>query len=392
MNGENATLPADPWVPPRWLAGLLSAVQFLIVIAGSGVCMYLVGRGLVLDVDFRIFVALATTLVFYFAAIAIHETGHAFAARAAGMTLVRGAFFHWQCVFSRRGWRWRRRGSQRTPSAFVMAWPDPARALRPQMLWFVSGGVLANLASASVLALLGSWVPAPANGFMLGFAVLHLELAVINALPMVSGCPTDGLNFLAWWRRDFEQHPAAQCMRLLGRSITGTTADQLPDGEVAALAKGRDGVQLIHGWIVMKAAQNRGEWQKAAEAGDRLDAAIAALPAPAVAANKDFRWQVALETAFFRSLVAGSPDAMRQIPFNANGDWFAPHLWPRCQALIAAFDGDTAARDLLLVESQRHAEDSIDRALPISEAGLTDAVVTLRGLTGEQASSNGNVL
>lgn len=93
------------------------------------------------------------------------------------------------------------------------------------------------------------------------------------------------------------------------------------------------------------------------------------------AAHAHFRWLVGLETAFSKSLATGSPETLRRIPLNANADWFAPHLWPRCQALIAAFAGDTVTRDRLLAESRRHVEDSIDRALVPSEALMKEAVL-----------------
>lgn len=93
------------------------------------------------------------------------------------------------------------------------------------------------------------------------------------------------------------------------------------------------------------------------------------------AAHAHFRWLVGLETAFSKSLATGAPETLRRIPLNANADWFAPHLWPRCQALIAAFAGDTVTRDRLLAESRRHAEDSIDRALVPSEVLMREAVL-----------------
>lgn len=368
---------SETWSQPRWLVSLLGVLRFLIVLAASFLCSYLVLRNLVVVGDLGILIALTALAIFLFAGIAIHELGHAWAARAAGMTLVRCGFFPWQGMRFRSGWRWRRRPRPYMPAAFVMAWPQPDRALAPQMMLFNAGGILANLASALALALFGAWLPPAIAGFLFGFAVVHLELAVTNALPIQGAYPSDGMNLLNWLRPGFERHPAAISARVLGRSVAGTTADKLPEDELAAMAQGGVGLQALHGWIVMKAAQNRGEWQRAAELGDQLDAAIAGMPALAAAAHADFRWIVGLETAFSKCLVAGSADALRQIPLNANANWFSPHLWPRCQALIAAFDGDTAKRDSLLAESQRHAEDSVDRALGVSEALTREAVLAV---------------
>jgi hypothetical protein len=62
--------------------------------------------------------------------------------------------------------------------------------------------------------------------------------------------------------------------------------------------------------------------------------------------------------------------------------WSAPALWPRCLALRALLEGHLAEGRRLLGEAQCVAEQSLDRALPLSEALIQRRMLALAAESG----------
>ena len=83
---------------------------------------------------------------------------------------------------------------------------------------------------------------------------------------------------------------------------------------------------------------------------------------------------VRAEAAFSKAVLALDPSPLRVGRFSPAQLWHAPHLNARLDALRYAILKDGPACERLLDESQRAADNSIDRALHESERRLRDTV------------------
>lgn len=322
-----------------------------------------------------LFLTFVWTWIGFVTAVAIHEAGHYLAARWQGMTVLRIDYFVWQIEIRRNGWKGRERPCPAPYVAAVTVVPDAHRSVRGPMLWVLAAGVLANGVSALALLLATPFVSPNTANVCIAFAWIHFGLGIGSLLPYRGTWDTDALQWLAWWRADLLQHPALARLRLLMASVAGVTADRANSADVAQLDSSDPAAAVLKLWIAMKACQNRGEWPQAAEAGRSLKACIAAVPATMTKQFAEIRWLAEAELAFSTALAESSVEPLRKLVVDRAADWSCPHLWPRCQALIAAFAGDTVTRDRLLAESQRHAENSLDRALGVSEVVMREAVL-----------------
>lgn len=95
-------------------------------------------------------------------ATAIHEAGHAFAARRNGMRVIEMHVWLLNIVPLSRGLRWRFASPPKGVGGLVTSIPDPSRPLRPAMLWLMTGGPLANLAAALACLPPAVWGSPPA--------------------------------------------------------------------------------------------------------------------------------------------------------------------------------------------------------------------------------------
>jgi hypothetical protein len=322
--------------------------------------------------------------LFIWLSLILHELGHVAGARIYGMTVWRvnisGLEFHAQ----HRGWRVRLAGfPYRRVGGFVQAFPLFGRPVRPQIISLTLGGPLGNLAVAIFCGACG-WLllPERAAFLSLSFAAANLGSALINLVPHEGTLPSDGLTFIRLLRGIDEQTPGHVHARLISRSIAGQTADQLPESEISMLEQQPAPIQLIALWYRLKADQNRGDWASVDSRRTELAALELTLVPTQKAALSDLSATLRAEFAFSHAMLTEDGDDLAKDALPTKLAAALPWLQPRCDALIAALQGDKARCTELLKISQHHAEKSIDKALWSSEAvlrGYITAAIIERG-------------
>lgn len=309
------------------------------------------------------------------AAIAIHEYGHLLAARSMGMTVYMMKIGPLQMLARRRGWRLRWHPGRSGYTGYVMAMINPYAALRPQYAVLSAGGPAANLLTALLTGALALHlgVQARMGAFCVGFAVLNLAFGLANLIPTRTSIgPSDGLSLLGLSRRLDADRPDRVLAQLNGLSCKGITADRLPADRVALLAQ--DDWWLFHSWFVLKAAQNRGQWQQAAALEAAVADQVAALSEQSVAHFSQLIAILQCELAFSRAMASEADTAPLDATLTPEIDWSMPCLRMRCQALMAVQRGDDASALRLLRQAQECVQGELDPSLRISEGILLDAV------------------
>jgi hypothetical protein len=171
-----------------------------------------------------------------------------------------------------------------------------------------------------------------------------------------------------------ESAPSFALMRIMSLSLQGHTADEIPRELLDTIAAQPPPMPLLHQWFVLKARQNLGDFAGAAALEPEVDAAVKALPPTMVHGARNLVALLRTELRFSQTMAG--------LPFGSSPDprsrrllaWSAPSLFPRCEALVAFEAGDLATAERKLEQSRRHAEDSLDLALAISEARLHAAM------------------
>ena len=320
--------------------------------------------------------AIPFILLSVFATTAVHEFGHFLAARIAGMHVMVVQIGFVQLVGQRAGWRVRlRRPHARTDaSGYILAIPDFDRSLRAQEIPLILGGPLMNLLVAGLSAGIG-WIlrADPIVPVFWSFAGMNALVGLINLLPH-AGSRNDGYQLLAWLNNPDPDDPLFSYAKAVWLSLRGITADQLPRALLDALDAQPMPMPLIRLWYDMKGAQNSADWQHALALAEECDTRAAALGPRVLVALREFLSIMRAESAFSKALLALDPSPLRVGRFSARQLWHAPHLNPRLDALRTAILGDRPACERLLAESQRAADNSIDRALHESERRLREAV------------------
>ena len=363
----------------RWLDRICRPIQWIVGFAtglGSYVlCTIAVGNawrlGPILPILVVTLFGLATTI--------IHELGHYAAARWAGMTVMHVRFGSIEVIPQQQGWRVRWNAQQKIRvGGFVVAACDPRRPMRPQALCLVAGGPLANLVAVAIFVVLANvWPSAVAGPLLWTCATLNAGVALGNLLPTSRGKGTDGMRLLTWAPKDVESDPRLVYLRLQALSMAGVTADRLPGDQIAALESMAIPMPLIALWYRLKAHQNRGEWQSAAQLRETYESLMQALPDTArpkmVAANAVLR----TELAFAEAMQSGDASGLTDGLLPKATAWLVPSLWPRCLALRAILAGNIVEAERLLDETKRYAEQSMDKALPKSEALIRAYMLSL---------------
>lgn len=320
----------------------------------------------------------------------IHELGHWFAARRSGMKAVRVRVAALEVMPMRRGWRVRwRRPLKGEPAGAVIALGDPAHRHRRALLAFMAGGPAAN-AMAAAAAWLASW---PLAGFAWGWiavlvAGMNLAFAIANLIPRAGAKPTDGMWIWRLLRDRAPQFDTPQ-YRVIARSLFGCTADRLPESELAAVEQQPFPLSLVGLWFRLKASLHRGEWEAAAAMQPVVEALLAATDSRQRTAVRSLAACVRTELAFARAMHTGDASALTDDLMPRYAAWEEPHLWPRCLALRAALAGDRSGFEQWMTTSQRHARNSVDDSLPVSEAiirGYVEAVLEARRVVAEAGS------
>ncbi|MBB5877940.1 M50 family metallopeptidase [Xanthomonas sp. 3498] len=366
------------WAAPPWLDAVLKGVRLVLIIVGN-LAMVAGCMALAHVVTSALAPFLAMLLIFplaVFATIAIHEGGHALAARAVGMTvsMVRVGPLH--LLARRRGWRVRwQRTRQGDNTGVVLAVPNPYAAVRRQYLVLIAGGPLANLLVAAGCGFL-AWrlgLGSSSGAFCIGAAVFNLAVGLGNLVPLQSALGgSDGLKLLKHARRRDPDALAEVLAELNGLSLRGVTADKLPAHRLALLADG-DG-WFFYVWFTLKAMQIRGEWAQIAALQPVFEEQVATLPAPVAEAWHTLVALLRCELAFSRAMAGADQADPLDASLNAEIDWTSPALRPRCQALMAAQRGDAGAALAALARAEALAENDVDAATRQCERVLREAI------------------
>ncbi len=342
--------------------------------AGIALCALALG-----DDGSVVFLPLILVSLLGLATLLVHEGGHYLAARSTGMTVLLVRIGRIELAPQRHGWRIRW-GVRQKPGAagYVIAAHDPARSLREQSLRMMAGGPGANLLVAAIAGPLGLlWLPHAWAWLMLAFAVLNAATGVANLIPSSRGLGSDGLKFLQWRHRHHERDPGFAHARLLALSISGVTADRLPEDQLAALDAQPPPMTIIALWYRLKAHQNRGQWSSAAGQQATFERLKQELPQKQRSSLGDLLACISTELAFSRAMRDHDGCHLSASPVSERTAWSSPALWPRCLALRALLDGDVTQGLRLLDETHRLADQSMDRSLVQSEALIRNGMLAL---------------
>jgi hypothetical protein len=347
-----------------WLAQTLAAVC-------GGVAMYIALR------DLRA-VGLAATalapflvLVVLVFSVALHELGHALAARLCGMRVLRIHVAGLEAMRRHDRWRWRWRPNFLSYAGFVFAVADLSRPLRRQYLCLTAGGPLLHLVIALAAALVAVQVDsAPARAVSGTVLWIQLGLLLANLVPFARPIPSDGQRLVQYWRG-----VSVDSLEVtLARLVHGATASELAPASLEAMVNGPLTTSLTAQWLQLKSAQERSQWRDAIAIGEGIAQRVAEAGAAAQRVLATLAESVRLETAFNRALLEASARPLVDVHASADLHWLSPHLLPRLEALRHRLQGNVLASELALDLAADAAEHSIDAGLRRSEALLHDAI------------------
>jgi hypothetical protein len=333
------------------------------------------------------------TFVLLWVGVVIHEAGHYFGARFAGMTVLHVRVAAWE-FHPRRG-RWLIRWApqrEKKYGGWVYAVHDHRRPMRPQMLQFIVAGPLINfVVGALSLSVCWFWVEyQTVVGVAGAFAVTNIVMGVVNLLPRKGRIQTDGWKLLHWWRHSNDMAPELTHARLVSLSVFGTTADALPEDDIKYLAGRPMPIPLAAAWYRLKAAQNRGDWEEALSQGEKFEKDLSSLSQ----VPRSLHTLIALvrtEVAFSQVMATGELSTLRDELLPSDASRLTPSLWPRCLALRASLSGNQEESARLLAVSMEKAKQSPDLALAKSETILA-AYVLKASERPARLSSNSNVI
>ena len=332
-------------------------------------------------------VAAMLCVAWIYPCILIHELGHWWCARLAGMKVVRMRVAHVEVMALRRGvkLRWRRRMKGEAAGA-VVAFADPAKPGRMRQIAFMAGGPAAN-ALAAVAFWLASWPLSrvPWGWVAVPAAMMNLAFSAGNLIPRASARPTDGMWLWRLFRGRLQAFEAPQ-YRIIALTLFGRTAERLPEDDLAALEAQPFPVSLVAAWFRLKARMNRGEWAEAASMREAVEASLAAADAKPLAAVRSLIACVRTELAFAHAMHARDASGLADGLMPAYASWEEPHLWPRCLALRAAFAGDRAEYGRRMAESDARVRESVDDSLAASEAMIRGHMEALFGRGARMAA------
>jgi peptidase M50-like protein len=310
-------------------------------------------------------------------AVATHEIGHLVAARLAGMTPF-GLQVGPLCLSAtRRGWRFRSRRIAQRVSGYAIAFPDPARPVRSQFTVMTWGGPIANLGIAALAAIALTFAHrAEIVSFLVAIGAGNALMGLANLLPSRRTFYSDGMALLNWHREASEHDAPAVYARLMGRSVRGTTADRLPEDEVAFIEAQPLPYSLVAFWLRLKAAQNQHDWQRVDELGTQLAKMTEAMTPEQFRTNPILIELARAEIAFSRALMHRDAHLL-DVELTKSVKAWAPECVLRMAALRAALADDARTRDRKLADAARSAARSVDLALEKSEAMIAEAVLAV---------------
>lgn len=362
-------------VLPGWLARTMRILQWTIML-GTWIATALLCYLAMLEWRPREpLLSLILVMVLAQMTVAIHEFGHFVGARMAGMTVLQAQIGLLQLLASRRGWRARISAPRIKADGYIVAAPDPARALKPQYVLFTALGPLANIVAGLGLLLLAGTTDSPGTQlFFLAWSVFNIGIGLTNLLPNSRPVDNDGLQLLRWISKGRTNELSIAVAQWLGMSIAGVPAERIPESIRSTLHAQPPPLSLIGDWIELKAAQNLGDWQRATEVESVVAARLSDLPDEAKQAMEQLLEFLRVEIGFSRAMLERDPRFIQSVHCSKDAAWVAPYLAPRLGALTAALTGNTSECLRLLTESSGAAEASVDASTRESESRLRQAI------------------
>jgi hypothetical protein len=310
-------------------------------------------------------------LVLLFAALAVHELGHALAAMGVGVRLIHMGVGFLFIERRLRGVRVRLRSPVAGTSGSVMAIPDPSRSVRRQMLWICSAGPLANALAAALCLALGRpdlwtlkplfmpWMD-PGRALWLALGAFNGTLALCSLIPARVPLPTDGLQFLFWWRNAPEAQAYRRVIEACDQSLRGVTAAEVPPEEIDWFETCEDiRLRFFGRYIALRAAQERGDAAAFAAVLARCEGELENLPPKQRKALQQTWTLFQTEQAFERACQGAidpppaTPALLRNLP---------PYLRCRLQAAQAWARGDQAGCRRAIEKAERDLSNTLDAA------------------------------
>lgn len=325
-------------------------------------------------------IALFALFVSLWLAIAIHEGGHFAAAIIAGMQPFQVRVLRIEAVRRRRGWSVRWSKSPHHPAGFVAAHPPLADDWRRCFLIFIAGGPLANLLVSAIAAVAAVWMQDDAMRYALwATAAVHAAPALASLAPLTH-CdhPTDGAQWLRWYRGIPADDPSLAYLRLNAAALRGARADECDEVDLDTLERAPMPMGLIAHWLSLLAARNRYDWEAAARHADAFEEGLRSIGEKQRAAWADLAALLRAEAAFCAAFSTRDPaplDAAQ--PLSARVRWYVPEMPPRLEALRTALRGDVAGCRKALDDARRHSARSFDRGSERSCHLLYESIAAL---------------
>lgn len=363
----DAPVPSRLWSDglPRWIGGRLfnGAMRALALVVG--IATLLVAAGALPNSHP---LPIMTCLMMVVPATAIHEAGHALAARWHGMRVIEIHVWLLNIVPLNRGLRWRLASPPKGVGGLVNSVPDPSRPLKPAMLWLMVGGPLANLVAALVCLPPALWGASPWSDYATAFLMINLGCFLANLVPFRGRHHvSDGWQWLQWRYVWSEGAREVSVLSLTSLSVWGVTAERMPGPLLRQIESLGPGGMLLVAWTRLKASQNVGNWAVVDEI-DRTTAEVMSLVPPEE--QSGFKWILAwlqVESTFSRAVIQRDARALLALPLGREMRWRAPHLTHRFAALACALGSDRAGCATHLARARTAAQSSLDLALHESE-------------------------
>lgn len=363
----DAPVPSRLWSDglPRWIGGRLlnGALRALALVVGIAALLVAAGA---LPSSHPL--PLLTCLMMVVPATAIHEAGHALAARWHGMRVIEIHVWLLNIMPLSRGFRWRLASPPKGVGGLVNSVPDPSRPLKPAMLWLMLGGPLANLVASLVCLPPAVWGASPWSNYMTAVLLINLGCFLANLVPFRGRHHvSDGWQWLQWRHVWTEGAREVSVLKFTSLSVWGVTAERIPGPLLRQIESLGPGGVLLVAWTRLKASQNVGDWAVVEEV-DRTTTEVMAHVPPEE--QPGFKWILAwlkVESTFSRALIQRDARALLALPLGREMHWRAPHLSHRFAALACALDGDRAGCVAYLALARAAAQSSLDLALHESE-------------------------
>jgi hypothetical protein len=201
--------------------------------------------------------AVLLALFGWYAAVLVHECGHAIAGLAAGGRLISISVGPVKIVRGAAGFRFMRQYKVAIGGMTLVA-PPLDRPIAPYMTQLVAGGPLASLMSAAVAYLLVFQTAGHLRTVLATYAVLSSFCVVVSMIPFSSsGLLTDGTRLLIAARGGVRAQRMNAVATIYALLAAGTRLREMPTSIISCLAEsikeGRDGVMastMLHSWAL----------------------------------------------------------------------------------------------------------------------------------------------